>query len=419
MMKNTGSTIALMIGLALLAGGCSIHAARKKPDHIETLNARAKELRVQMRARATRFMGIVEGTLDELRNRSDDPALRKELLVRKINAIARLQEAMLRPNPVAALVDTWSLVVQSTDLRRADLKNMPDEYREMLTEIGALLEGELEFVLRQTSPDSDWREMKRLIHEWAADNRLDHHGLTSRKSTETLFARLRAMEKLGLFSVAGELPEVYDDLIVRVDVYSAYLPKQARWQAELLMDETLDGKRVSSLMTQIQSTLLATQRILEEMPDLVSGERSALLEELDRQLDRLDESLRRERTAVTRMLRDEGVRVKVETDLKDIQDLIRHERQALVELLETEGVKVRVDLSSGLDSAVPVLAEQRAALVEDLRAASDTILDNTEVSLKALIDHFFLRLAQLFGVMGILIIIGFIFFRLTLFRNRT
>src|SRR5262249_26331805 len=73
------------------------------------------ELRIRVRALAGRFSGVLEALADDLSRRAADPAARLSLTRLKINGIPAIQAALFEPDPIAALLDTWVLLVQLDD----------------------------------------------------------------------------------------------------------------------------------------------------------------------------------------------------------------------------------------------------------------------------------------------------------------
>ena len=50
-----------------------------------------------------------------------------------------------------------------------------------------------------------------------------------------------------------------EDIWARLDVYSNYLPKQARWEAELLIDELMSGNEVGAAHPTKESSCSTTK----------------------------------------------------------------------------------------------------------------------------------------------------------------
>ncbi len=310
--------------VALLASACTV-ASRPSllMKKVGGSGMTVGELRARVRAPTSRFCGELELAADELSANSADPALRFAMTRFKINALPQMQMALFQPDPAAALIDGWALVVQLRDMLsneaiRAHLTRSKQQHAyERLT----AMEVELQQLWRALRGREDISADVERLHRWAAENPIDR-ALTTRKSTVPLLASLTGTRGGSPLAAAGQLLEGTQDLAARMDVLGAFLPKQARWQGEYLARDLLsDPTLISSAGAEPVALAALLQRVTATangLPSVLSSERRAVMDGLQGatldakgflsdQREAVTESLRAERLAATADLKLMGL----------------------------------------------------------------------------------------------------------------
>jgi hypothetical protein len=144
----------------------------------------------------------------------------------------------------------------------------------------------------------------------------------------------------------GGITDTVADLSERVTIYAEFLPKQARWQAELLIHETLqdvDFEQVVETTRSLADTLERITTTVESTPELISRERQATTDALEEITRLLIASSNRQRLDTIDELRVERVAVLA---------ALQKERQAVVEALRVERAATMVELGELLDHSV-------------------------------------------------------------------
>ncbi len=173
------------------------------------------------------------------------------------------------------------------------------------------------------------------------------------------------IDEVTLQETVGNIAAGIFDIRERMSIYTDLLPRQARWQAEYLINQKLDDKNIQATfnnLTRITNSIDDITRIVQETPELVT----------DLQISTLNK-LRREREIILLAITSERIAVLNEIDrqrIKTINDII--------------------------------------AISEKL---SDEILEKINRRGYDLIDHFFWRLAQLIGIVGLLLVLSVFLFR--------
>jgi len=183
---------------------------------------------------------------------------------------------------------------------------------------------------------------------------------------------------LGARASVKAIGESIGDLNARLDSYNAYLPKQARWQAELLLSDLARNPQLSATMSNIadlSSTLARTTASMEQLPEFGSDLHKAVLADVESQ-----------RLAGQSFLREERVQAFDALNQQRIQTLadLRRERLAATE-----------DLRNERQIILNALHSNEEAFMRDVNATAAKMLADSDIQARGLIDHFFLRAFEL------------------------
>jgi hypothetical protein len=346
--------------LMTIFAACSTSAPRqtqlmKKTD----LTVSSAQLQVQVRSLADRFSGLMEEAGEEALEQTDDPAMRRKVLLWLTNGIPAMQHALFRPDPLAALLDGWFLVAQMHLYFEEHAPNdLPRHFAEIAMPILDTMEADIKDIVTRAGSENSYETGRQLVYD-AARSHPTNSSFASRQGSSIVLSEFTARAGSGALKSIGSLTETMDDLIARFDLNAEYLPKQARWQAQLMMIDEGFGSISPSLEHLAYLEVVAGQidrltLIVEALPDLVAEERVAVLEALDAELSRIlsfidqqrtilmHEDVRAERQAVLIAIREERIAV-----LEAIAD----ERQIVLDTLREERVAIFEDLDDLMDKA--------------------------------------------------------------------
>lgn len=320
-------------GLAVVLTALSTACATVKPrsplfERVGRSDLSVGALRIRVRDMARRFPAVLETAADEIAARSDEEEMRRAMLEFKSNAVPAMQGALLQPDPVASLVDAWALLAQLEEALPRRAAHAPPELVAHARQSLEGLETEVEALWRELSGNEDVSQAHERVHAWAADHPLTGP-LITRDSTVPVLASLTDISRVSPLGAAAALMEDTRDIAARVDLYAASLPRQARWQAELLMDDAASAPPLQSAVDDLGRTVDILDRmggLAERMPALVARERVAVLDGLDRSRLSLQEFASGERKA---LMTDVG-----------------HEREAALAALHTERVEALQQLDA-------------------------------------------------------------------------
>jgi hypothetical protein len=157
----------------------------------------------------------------------------------------------------------------------------------------------------------------------------------------------------------------------RLNTYAAQLPRQARWQAELLAMDMVKDRDVEAVLGDVHAVGTAARRANEMMDDL-----PGLLEPAAAPLREL---MAAERRAVLEGVNDQRVRT---------LEYVTGERQAVLEVLREERVAV-----------VAAIRQERIETLKEVDAIKSRAVDSAVAGLRDVVDHALWRVALLLTLM--------------------
>jgi len=353
----------------------------------------AEQLRVQVRALAVPFSGIMEEAADDyLLEAAHDPENVRNALLWKINGIPAMHMTLFAQDPLAAIIDTWVLLAQMRLAHDDDLDGIADdpEGQRVLRAVDRM-EDSIEDLARSTVANGDISFARDRVYELAMSSPIDS-SFTTRPSTAAHIAAFESHTKPGLGAAVDTLTTSVGDVWARLDVYSAFIPKQARWQAELMVLDIVGGRDPGEALDDFATITRAIDQIaatVETAPGLVSEEREAVML-----------ALQVERAIVLETLHDE---------LVQSYDFISRERMAFSESVQVERKALLDALTQERMAVIEAIHAERITTMEDLESIAGGL---SEDALARLVDRVFLRLALVLAVVFVVAgFVGFIAYR--------
>ncbi|MFP2901785.1 chemotaxis protein, partial [Corallococcus sp. 4LFB] len=244
--------VVTVVLFAALCGGCaSLEPQRSElATRVGRSDLSVAVMRTRVRDLARRFSGLIEALADDLAARSGSPSVAAAMLRFKANAVPAVQSSLFKPDPVAALIDTWVLLAQLEEALPRSAAGASPELVARAHDSLVALESQLEAEWREVTGREDVTGARDQVHAWAAEHPLTGP-LVTRESTTALLASLTDVTGGGLRSTAAGLVEDTRDLTARVDLYATSLPRQARWQAELVATGALRAPTVQAALAEL------------------------------------------------------------------------------------------------------------------------------------------------------------------------
>ena len=348
--------------LALLSAQAACMST-KAPERTGTMEAFGVEItsrRARLNAQnvANLYMSTVELTADSIIKVSRDPAIQYAALNWKANAIPAFQRAMFQADPLVAWVDGWTLIVQMRQYY--DTGGAGEDrfgpHQAIAVDGVRSVEMQVDSSVKVNQPADVYERFHNFVYAWADANHLND--LYLRRSVgEAALTQLSEDRPQGMAQL-GTLTEFASDAQHMSLMLATYIPKEVRWQSELLIGALADTTRLSPLLAAVDSmaVLQALTELLEQTPGMIAEERAALFREVSRERLAILENLERQRIAT----------------LEAAVDLINSERE------------------SALREVAAMIATERGAITEAVRESRPAIVDGS----RDVIDHIVWRVVQ-------------------------
>jgi hypothetical protein len=303
------------------------------------------ELRIRVRALTGPYVGAIEEFADAAaRDCGSDPEVRMRALEWKLAAIPQVQDALFQPDPLVGLLDGWAYAVQMRAWLESPAGGVAfGECRDAAAAAMGRIAAAARKIADEIAPDRG-QVAEELVRKWAAAHPLRSLFLP-RPTIAPTAAKESARRELGALAAVGTIVETLDDLTARVAAYRQTLLKEAAWTGELA------ALRATSSDVALQAS--------EDVRHI-----AAAMERIGRLAERIPVVLERERAAAVTGLRAEREQILEEID---------RQRAETLALLQGE----------------------RAAVLDRIDAMSRTAVDDVGSRTEALVDHAFLRAAQL------------------------
>jgi hypothetical protein len=382
---KTSIRVAQLLGyaacaLALLAQGCMYGKTRKASSLKSTKNVQssAPELSSRNQSMLALYSAEIEVAADRIISQSSSPAAQRQALVWKAEAIPVMQASLLNTDPVAAVLDTWAFIFQMTAyMERPALKQNLGESYPVVAETLKNMDAQMEQVVRLGAPTANVADLRQRVRAWAEAHPIQA-SLAGRQSVDPDVIRKAGQSDLGVTTSIKTLAEAMGDFTARMDSYNLYLPKQARWQAELLLTDFTHDPQISTAMSNFaalsESAAKASGNI-DQLPALVDQTRKAFEADVDG-----------ERLSAQAFVREERL-----STLIDLQQ----ERIATVDALHSERLATTAQIREEREAALKELRVQEIAVMNEFKAFSEKKIQDLDTRGRSLINYFFLRALEL------------------------
>jgi hypothetical protein len=286
------------------------------------------------------------------------------------------------------MFDVWALCLQQQEFfERGPGKERFGQWQSLAVDASKNLVDDIQGIAKTVTGD-EYDQVKSGVDEWVDANPIETVIFT-RESTAPLTAAALGSVSAGAFAAVGNMADEVRDLSARISVYSELVPKQARWQAALLLTSESGGVSFIQLlqdialhaerMEDIVAFLDSVEVVLDSMPALISAERTAVMNDITR-----------ERVAV----------------MRDLNQMLA----ATLQAVDLERVAVMDGISA-----------ERIAALQDLDALAarltEMTLEQAELRINDAIDHFYWRLIQVLAALAVLLAVGG-FFAVRYLANR-
>jgi hypothetical protein len=278
----------------------------------------------------------------------------------KAEAIPVMQTSLLNTDPIAAILDTWAFIFQMTAfMEQPTLKTAMGNFDPLVAETLRNMEAEMERLVVSAAPKANLADLRQRVHSWAEAHPIQD-SLASRQSADPDVIHKIGQTSLGTMASIKALAESMGDLSARLDAYNLYLPKEARWQAELFVADLERDPQVSGALSYLGVLANTAAKIDSERLatlDFVRQERLQTLDNLQQQRIATIAALHAERLGATADLHAE--RLGATADL-------RTERQTLLSALRDDEAKVMNGIKATSEQDIKTLGDKGHDLIDQL-----------------------------------------------------
>ena len=286
-------SLAILMGVIFKTGPFKAHAQKKDKtfNKVEqSLDTRA--IRTRTNELFTRFIGNLEEVADGIFLSTTDPALANRSLIWKISAASAAQHAFFDNDPIIAVLDAYAFAEQQRQffLNGAGNDLFKDHQKEVLQLSNDIHMDVEEIILKSCEEVDTSCEILTSINQWATKNKIESLYYNRRSIIEDM-ADLPGAFKHGIGKSMVEMAESVQDMSSRMNILSQTLPKQMRWEMQLvlmhlemkkMMDSTMStmgvmatvGQSIPKQIDSLQSiSMLQMDAIRKNMTDAMSVER--------------------------------------------------------------------------------------------------------------------------------------------------
>ena len=367
--------ITMLIASACLSGSTKRTQSMKSAKN---LKASATELSSRNQSLLGIYSAEVEAGADEIISDSSSIVAQRQALAWKANAIPAMQASLLNPDPLSAILDTWVFLFQMRAyMERPAIKNNFGQSYPVVTATLHHMDAEMEQLVRTAAPAANVADLRAKVDTWATDHPIRAE-LAGRESVDPELIRIVGETDLGIGSLLQNVEERLGDITARLDVYNIYLPKQARWQAELLLSDISQDPQVEaakSNLVGLSDALANTASRMDQLPEFMNQARAAVKSDVQEQ-----------RLAAQTFLRGERL---------ETIDALHQERVGTVADLHNERLAATEDIRGERRAVFEELNNQEQAIIRDLDNTSEKVMRDFDTRSRRLIDHFFLRALEL------------------------
>lgn len=366
--RMLAATIALFAATGLAA--CSLASHPEQPAIMARsgITMPPEQLRLRTIQQAAGVLGIVELASDDILAEATDPAVRRNALLWKANMIPAIETSVVQFDPAVSLVDLLALCIQTDDFFRTGAGGDAfGPHQERARRATAQAIAGARALVQAIAPDSTTAARgDSAAVRWARDHPIESFAFARETMTTAAAVAITGGEG-GALAAVGLIDQNLTNLNTRVAMLMAYLPKQIRWEVQLLTDPLLGGGNVDTALGDLGSLTRSVERITavaESLPGLVDWQRRAAL------------------------------------------DAITAERVAVLHTVTAERIATLESIADQVTRLLGAITEERTATLRDVEAMLGRSVRQSQGTVDAAIDHLVWRLAELVAALLVLITLG-------------
>jgi hypothetical protein len=352
-MRVLSFVVVSMLWLLILQGCTGSGETSVFQSQLDSLGVTVNQVRIANLHKSIKIANLVEQAADSIRAGSQDPVVRENALVWKLFVVPDFRRVLLYSDPAAAALDGQAFAVQMRHYLDGGPGNSLFGDRQHIA-VGAARSVESLFTaIVDTTGSVELKErVNRRVEEWAREHPIEHRTF-DRESAVPFLTKLRIGYTPSLPRTAGDIAEGVSSITNHLNLYAAQVPREARWQAEYVIDDLKLESRMDSLQW------LA-----------------------DRALASVD--------SLTQIIASGSIAI----DIRELESL--HDDIAMLER----------KISSEREIVLADVERQRLETLRDVERLGNEILERSSGEAVVIIDHLMVRVAQLAGLLVVVLILA-------------
>jgi hypothetical protein len=215
------------------------------------------------------FADGVEAAADSIIARSTDPQIKRRALLWKINAIPVAQNAIFRIDPLIALLDVWAFAVQMTDYFETGAGREDfGEWQPIAVDACRRIETHIAKVGNDLAGEVTSNRGREFAVEWTKTHKVQDL-LFTRESTRGYWYDIVREQGQGVVGTMETMADAVRVLSDRLESSYRIALKQARWQAELIIqDELTQSVEIKTMLDDIDRLAAVDKDIADVAEDI-------------------------------------------------------------------------------------------------------------------------------------------------------
>ena len=317
----------LLIALFIIVfiNACStIPTQSQSSQDLEGVNMSTIELNIRLNEFEKYFMSKVEEAADEIIDKTDNDQIRMNALEWKINIFPRVMESLLILDPRADGIDLYALSGQMLNFfKTGNGKDLFGKYQYIAIDACEDIMNEIGQIADDYRSEKYRKDGMQEINKWIEENPIQSLKFY-RRSTFEVLAKTLGEEEYDLSATVGNLTEAVHDIRRQISVYANMLPRQTKWEAQLISYEVLEDSTFKKSLNNINQVFEDINRIttmIEETPALLNDLQKSSFKEIQTQLLYILKVLENERAIILEEIKNERVAVMLDVNQQRIETL--------------------------------------------------------------------------------------------------
>lgn len=217
-----------------------------------------------------RMAGNIEELADDIFKDTDDMVVANNALIWKVNAVGAAQHAFFDNDPIIALLDAYGFAHQQNDFfLTGNGRSLFGLRQQEVVAFATGLQIEIKTLIENICAEHSYEcTVIDTIDVWAKKSPIESLYFNRHSVIETM-ADVVGPFKTGLGKSVVEMTESILDMSSRMNIYSQILPKQMRWEMQLVI--------VQLEMKQLLDTTMSTMNQINEISAIMPGKMDSLL----------------------------------------------------------------------------------------------------------------------------------------------